>query len=599
MNANADVEASGINPLVHYIRHGISELRNFGPNVGLIARSSRAIKANPVSFSLISSDGSPAELRATLCSLAAVSGAPFELVLGMAGATVAETIDALKHRGEGQVIPEVRVVASEEQRTFLRDAIEATQNDFIILLEAGDVVSEEALAMLSGFILEKACDVVYCDELFGSEVVLKPSWSPELLTAYNYFGHLTAIRRSVALEALPSAATRAAAEWDLNLRIAEFTHAIEHLPATLCRRSSSGGKRRRLPEGDIEAHVEVIQAYWRRQNHDARITRGPDGTFRATWMLSERPLVSIIIPNKDGSSLLRACVEGLYDNTAYNNFELIIVDNGSTEAETLVLYEELLAKSARVVPFDETFNYSRACNLGAAEARGEFLLFLNNDIEVVQPDWLDELVRQASEPSVGVVGAKLLYPDGAIQHAGIALGLFTLSAHVFHRAPENLWGPIGTPNTTRNWIAVTGACQLMRRELFDLVDGYDEDFLVSYSDIVLCMDIVRAGFRTVYLPSAVLIHREGASRGRTNPPVDQRVFAKRVRSLGVTCDPFFHPSLDTESFVPVVRQEGAINRGVSPFQLDIDRIAGPISEVLDIFDDGAVCGSPRRFHGTK
>ena len=589
LNANPDVAASGFNPLVHYIELGLGEGRTFAPDP---RPSARPGKAEPVSFSLICADGDPADLRATFRSLAVQSGVFFELVLGPAGAAAADTVEGLKRRVTSEAGSDIRIVAAARD-AFLAAAIAAARKDFIVLLDAGDVVEEDALARLSGFILDRACDVAYGDERqvckpSGGKAVLKPGWSPDLLTAYNYFGRLTAIRRSVALGALPSAAAGAAAEWDLNLRVAERTRAIAHLPEILCRRAGDDAWDRRLPEGDAGHHVEVLEACWRRRGREARVTRAPDGTFRASWALPERPLVSVIIPNKDRSHLLRVCADGLYHKTAYDNFELIIVDNGSAEPETLELYDELREKAARIVPFDEAFNYSRACNLGAAEARGEFLLFLNNDIEVIQPDWLDELVRQASEPGIGVVGAKLLYPDGGIQHAGVVLGLFTLAAHVFHRAPENHWGPIGTPNTTRNCIAVTGACQLMRRERFDLVGGYDERFRISYSDVALCMDIARAGFRTVYVPSAVLVHHEGASRGYTNPSSDQILFARHIRSCGLAADPFFHPGLDTGSFVPVLRKAPAAGGGPTPIQVDVDRLAGQAGGALDIFDDGAV-----------
>lgn len=599
--ANADVASSGVNPLVHYIRHGVREGRGFASSALLpppspVAIRSRAVHGRPVSFSLLLARGDGADVEATIRSVAALTGANFELVIDGDGLERVEASEILSHLEQKTI--NVRRIESSDSCSFLRSAIAVAENEFVILLDAGDILVRNALACIFDCINSSNCDVVYCDEsqfragATGPSPVLKPSWSPELLTAYNYFGRLTAIRRSVALAALPAASAGFAAEWDLNLRVAEQTQAIERLPLILCHRTGESAHDLSSTEFCVEDHAAVLKSYWQRRGYDAQLSRAQDGTFRATWAISCRPLVSVIIPNKNQPHLLRICVEGLYSKTAYDNIELIIVDNGSTDPKTLALYEELKARSVRVVAFNEVFNYSRACNLGASAAKGEFLLFLNNDIEVVHPNWLDELVRQASEPGVGVVGAKLLYPDGEVQHAGVALGLFTLAAHVFHRTPQDVWGPFGTPDCTRNWMAVTGACQLIRRDIFDVVGGYDEKFILSYSDVVLCMDAVRAGFRTVYLPSAVLVHHEGASRGYTNPSSDQILFAKRVRALGVAADPYFHPSLDTTSFAPKIARKSH-DEDSSQLQIDIERLAGPRDFPLDIYDDGAVASAAK------
>lgn len=593
--ANPDVAANGGNALVHYIRHGLKEGRKFGgPRTTLGQRIGSDQGTKALTFSFLVAGGRPAALDATLKSLAALPGGIFEVILAETGPDLPRAAEALRARGRQRI--DVRTVRPQGGGSFLRDAVAAARNDFIIVLEPGDVVIGNAVATLSHFLNAHVCDVVYSDEsqaivgVSDRAPALKPSWSPELLKAYNYFGRLTAIRRSIALTVLPESGTLDAAEWDLNLRVAERTQAIERLPMILCRRTEASSRDRRLPGEAYADHAAVLKAYWTRHGHDARISAASDGTLQATWTLSKRPLVSVIIPNKNRAPLLQTCTDGLYDKTAYQNFELIVVDNGSTDPETLALYERLEARSAKIIPYDETFNYSRACNLGASAAKGDLLLFLNNDIEMVEPDWLDELVRQVDEPGVGIVGPKLLYPDGEIQHAGVALGLFTLAAHVFHRAPKGEWGPFGSPDTTRNWMAVTGACQLVRRSVFDLIDGYDESFILSYSDIVLCADAARAGFRTVYLPASVLLHHEGASRGHTNPTNDQILFAKRIRRLGLTDDPYFHPALDTESFVPKFRS-GVIVADPSPMQADIERLTGGPDRPLDVFDDGAVASA--------
>ena len=597
LSANPDVAVAGHNPLIHFIRHGRQEGRGFDASCPLpnLRNDETEDGKSKVTFSILLAPGNPSRLASTLNSLSVFPSEAFEIVHCLAGQAEHDLKNILiGHSADGMSIVHVD---PGDMTGFLRAAIAAAHNDFVILIEPGDVVAPEALSELARCIYLRTCDVVYADErqqpagAAESVTVLKPAWSPELLTAFDYFGRPTAIRRSIALTALPSETAGAAAEWDWHLRVSERTQAICHLAVTLCDRPARSASDARLPEGNGSDHASVLREYWHRRGHDARISRAPDGTFRAEWPLQKRPLVSIVIPNKNNAALLRVCTDGLLDKTAYGALELIIVDNGSTDSETLALYDDLRLRSAKIVAFDGSFNCSRACNLGAASATGEMLLFLKNDIEIVHADWLDQLVRQALEPGVGIVGAQLLYPDGGIQHAGVALGLFTLAAHVFHRSSKSAWGPIGTPDTSRNWMAVTGACQLMRRSVFHLVGGYNEDFLISYSDVVLCIDAVRAGFRTVYAPSAVLVHHEGADRGHTNPTNDQVLFARHLRALGVARDPYFHPRLDTSSFEPRLAAGTGTETGPSPIEADIAMLAGPAARPLDLFDDGAVAAA--------
>jgi GT2 family glycosyltransferase len=231
----------------------------------------------------------------------------------------------------------------------------------------------------------------------------------------------------------------------------------------------------------------------------------------------------------------------------------VIVDNGSTDPAVLELYREIERDGAgRVVPFDRPFNYSAACNAGAAAATGDYLLFLNNDIEIIEPGWLDELVRWAQRPDVGIVGGKLLYPDRLIQHAGVAFGI-GLVGHIFARAPEGADGVFGSTETYRNYLAVTGACQMMRREVFERLGGYDERYRLTFSDVVLCMEAWKAGYRVVYTPFARLVHHESYTRQRDESAEDMVLLARHLRGTGFTGDPYFHPHLDPKSPIPVVR----------------------------------------------
>jgi GT2 family glycosyltransferase len=271
------------------------------------------------------------------------------------------------------------------------------------------------------------------------------------------------------------------------------------------------------------------------------------------WNVGGAPLVSVIIPNRNAAAVLQKCVDGLLHQTSYPRREIVIVDNGSTEAAVLELYAGLeRAGHGRIVPFDRPFNFSAACNAGAAAAAGELLLFLNNDIEVIEPEWLEELVRWAQRPGVGIVGAKLLYPDRMIQHAGVVFGL-GLVGHVFGRAAEGTTGVFGSTDWYRNYLAVTGACQMMRREVFDRLGGYDERLRLSFSDVMLCMEAWNAGYRVVYTPWARLVHHESYSRQKEDSAEDMELFARHLSDTRFVEDPYLHPELDARSLIPRVR----------------------------------------------
>jgi GT2 family glycosyltransferase len=263
--------------------------------------------------------------------------------------------------------------------------------------------------------------------------------------------------------------------------------------------------------------------------------------------------VSIVIPNRDAARVLKQCVKGLLHETSYPDIELVIVDNGSIDPEVVELYRSLEREGrAVIVAFNRPFNFSAACNAGAAAARGDLLLFLNNDIEVIHPDWLDELVRWAQQPDVGIVGAKLLYPDRTIQHAGVVFGL-GLVGHIFSRAPEGASGVFGSSDCYRDYLAVTGACQMMRKDVFRQLGGYDERFRLVFSDVVLCLEARKAGYRVVYTPHARLVHHESYTRKREDSPEDMELLARYLRASGFVEDPYLHPELNPRFLVPALR----------------------------------------------
>jgi GT2 family glycosyltransferase len=268
------------------------------------------------------------------------------------------------------------------------------------------------------------------------------------------------------------------------------------------------------------------------------------GTYRVKRALTKPDLVSIVMPTGGNVGFLRTCIAGLFEGTAYQNFELIILYNTMTRPEVFP-YLETLSAEPRITVIDSKgpFNFSRICNLGAAAARGEFLLFLNDDIEMIDRDWLDTMLAEVQRPEVGAVGPRLLYPDGRVQHAGVFLASLGHARHAFDCAAEDDPGYFGLALTQRNVTAVTGACLLTRRETFKALGGFDEAHSIIYNDLDFCLRAWQSGRLVVYTPHATLIHYEGVSRAGLDDHYDVSAFDKRWRDLFLAGDPYFNPHL--------------------------------------------------------
>jgi GT2 family glycosyltransferase len=431
--------------------------------------------------------------------------------------------------------------------------LDQAHGEFAALLGERDVLAPAALYDMANA-LEPGCDVLYSDEdcvarrhMRRHTPRFKPDWSPEALLSSNYIGRLTMLRISAVTAAggFRDVAPETE-EWDLALRLSRSSAGIRRLPRCLYHRDD-----RTVSSADGQAEA-VVRDHCRELGLQV-VTTPSLRPSRVTWNIKGQPTVSIVVPNRNASGVLGKAVRGLCHDTSYPHRELVIVDNGSTEPEVLELYRSLERDGlGRIVPFNRPFNFSAACNAGAAAARGDFVLFLNNDIEVIDPDWLHELIRWAQRPEIGIVGGKLLYPDRAIQHAGVVFGL-GLVGHIFARAPEGTSGVFGSTESYRNYLAVTGACQMMRKEVFRQLGGYDERFRLSFSDVVLCMEAWKAGYRVVYTPYARLVHHESYTRRREDSPEDMELLARYLQAAGFVEDPYLHPELDARSLIPALR----------------------------------------------
>lgn len=467
----------------------------------------------------------------------------------------------------------------------LNAALALTQGEWVLILDHDDTLAPEALFRIAQALNQMPeAEVVYFDEDKLTEdgrqrhaPWFKPSaWSPDLLRSTNYWMHCAVRRETLLAIGGFDSAMDGAQDWDVALRLSERGARAIHIPRVLYHWRQVPGSAARDANAKPWAYAaqeRCLQAHLTRTEQTTATVSFPHlGQARIHWPV-RGDKASIIIPSKDKAQVLRACLTSIFALTEYPNYEIIIVDTGSVEAATRRYYAELSAEPrVRVVRLPGAFNYSRANNFGATQATGDIFLFLNNDIEVQAADWLTELVGWAERPGVGAVGCKLMRPNGTMQHAGLVMGLAGHGSHVFDGGPDQVYGPFGSSEWYRNYQAVTGACMMMRRAVFEAVNGFDEAYQVCYSDIEICLRANAQGWRTVYTPFAKLVHHEGASRGFNFPLPDILRAYLQMRSLVQAGDPYFNPHLSYQAHRPTIAPPDAL-----------DRVA-QLTEVLRAFD---------------
>jgi O-antigen biosynthesis protein len=444
---------------------------------------------------------------------------------------------------------------------------------WVALVRGCDELADGALAHVAAAVVDRPdVDLVYSDEDHRDEdggrsrPVFKPDWSPELLESCPYLGHLLVVRVDLLEEVGglwsesddPDGPARGPGvdAYDLMLRTTERARHVLHVPRTLVHR---GGPDAGWFIGEpvtVEAGRRALTRALTRRRERADIDDGPwPGTFHVRHRLERVPSVSIVIPFRDQPALLRTCVDSLVEAPGHDEFEIVLVDNASTEPETAALLEQLAARPGHVVlDHPGEFNWSAINNRAVEACRGELLLFLNNDVEARRPGWMRAMVEHAVRPGVGAVGARLLYPNGTVQHVGTVLGLGAVAAHMMPELPASEPGYLGFATLTRNWSAVTAACLLCRRDVFASVGGFDEELAVAFNDVDFCLRLADAGHRIVFTPNAELIHHESITRGLTGFSRDYGLFVDRWYDRLQAGDPFFSPNLSRiEWRCPVVR----------------------------------------------
>jgi glycosyltransferase involved in cell wall biosynthesis len=431
-------------------------------------------------------------------------------------------------------------------------ALEMARGDFVAFLDHDDELAPEALLAVAAKLADEPdLDLVYSDEdkldEGGRRVepFFKPEWSPDLLLSMNYMSHLTVIRRSL-VEGLGGLRPGfdGSQDYDLLLRATERTGRVGHVPRVLYHWRKTPGS---------EAAVRGVKAYayasGKRALEEALVRRGArgrvetsmPGVYGVRYEIRGQPTVSIVIPTRDRPGLLRACVRSIEEQTTWRSWELLVVDNGSSSPGALRLLAEV-GRRHTVVRDPRPFNWSALNNAAARRAHGELLLFMNDDMEVLARDWLEALIEHAQRPEVGAVGAKLLYPDGAIQHAGVVVGVGAVAGHAFKGSPGDAATYARLAHVVRDVSAVTGACMMVRRETFDALGGFDEELPVAYNDIDFCLRLRKAGRLVVYTPFATLRHHESATRGALDPPDDAARMRARWHDV-LMDDPYYSPHL--------------------------------------------------------
>ncbi len=517
-------------------------------------------------FSIITpvSGITPTLLRATLASVSRQTYGCWELCL------LGRKIDdpaVLKILNRAQQLdPRIRFRHRETQAGIAaasNDALAMVGGEFVVLLDPGDELHPEALALIDiALQTTPNADFAYSDEdrvdAEGrrSDPFFKPGWSPERLRTQMYVGRMSALRRSAA-NAVGGfdPEFEGAHEWDLIFRVTERSDAVVHVPKVLYHRRAPSAPfdddGMRPASRDAGAGTRAVQAHCARIGLKARVEcdAAHPGIYHLEPALERRPTVSIVIPTagqirsvRNESIVLAAhCVRSVLSTSTYEAYEIVCVADTSTDAAVLDELRSVGGERLRVIDYDRRFNFSTKINLGARASDGEHLLLLNDDMEVITPDWIERMVMYSDHEGIGAVGARLLREEGRLQHAGVAFE-DGLPGHPYRGAPQSFTGYAGNVISAQNYLAVTGACLMTPRATFDEVGGFEEALPINYNDVDFCLKLRREGSRVVYDPDTVLYHFESSSRSSRVAKWETDWLLGRWLEF-TEADPFSNPSL--------------------------------------------------------
>jgi GT2 family glycosyltransferase len=444
------------------------------------------------------------------------------------------------------------------------DALELAAGEFVALLDHDDALHPDALALVhEALAATPDADYVYTDEDKIDEAghhdapFFKPDWSPERMRTQMYTCHLSVLRRTLMEEVGGfDPEFEGSQDWDIVLKVSERARQVLHVPRVLYHwrtlaTSAAGGGEAAKPWA-FEAGTRAVQAHCERIGLEAEVTRDLEapGVYHLEPRLTSEPLVSIVIPTGGTTRevryqevvLVEHCVQSILTTSTYKNFEIVVVVDSHVPAETRAALAAIGGARLRLVEFEAPFNFSAKINRGAVRSKGELLLILNDDMEVITPNWIERLVMYAQRPEIGAVGGKLLWQDGRLQHAGILFENGGYPGHVYYGFTGGWSGYSNNVLVAQNFLALTGACLMTRRDAFDEVGGFSLDFPLNYNDMDYCLKLVGSGRRNVYDPDTVLYHFESSSR--STDVEDWEKDALRERWLARTAvDPSTNPHL--------------------------------------------------------
>ena len=448
------------------------------------------------------------------------------------------------------------------------EAFAMAEGDYIGLLDHDDLLAPQALFRMAEAVRQHGADMLYSDEDKVTEDLkkhfqphFKPEFNLDLLRSNNYITHFLVVKKTLAEEAgLLRDEMNGAQDYDFIFRCSEKAEKIVRIPEILYHWRTSETSTADNPMSKqyaYEAGERAISGNLERTGTAGTVESLPDfGFYRVRYPVQGTPLVSVIIPNKDHAGMLKKCVESVFAND-YQNVEIIIVENNSTERETFAYYREL-SKNPRVrlVRWKHGFNYSAINNCGVRHAKGEYLLFLNNDVRGdISTNWLTEMLGVCQRKDVGAVGARLYYPNNKIQHAGIVIGIGGVAGAMFVDLPKGRGGYMHKAAIMQDLSAVTAACMLVKREAFEKAGEFTEELAVAFNDVDLCLKIGKCGYRIVYDPFAELYHDESRTRGAEDTPEKIRRFQSEIEYMRVhwldiikNGDPNYNPNLSLKKW---------------------------------------------------
>lgn len=459
-------------------------------------------------------------------------------------------------------------------------ALSITTGEFIALLDNDDVLWPNALyENVKAINKKQLADFLYSDEdkleedgLTHSDPFFKPSWSPDYLRQINYITHFSIIKKSLLTKIKGfSVGTEGAQDWDLFLRATNEIQKSNREREKIIHISKILYSWRKSPNSTAsEKYTSTVKQYayenqknvllndLKNRNYEGKIiTTDELGLNYIQYKIIDNPLVSIIIPTKDKYELISNCINSIIKKSTYENYEIIIVDTGTTDNKTINYYKKIRNNpKINIINWKGNFNFATVCNLGSIKSKGEHLVFLNNDTEIISPNWIENMLQHSQREKVGAVGAKLIFNNNTIQHAGVIVGLTGYAGHIFQKINNDSYPhiPFGKPYWTRNTLAVTGACLMIKNSLYKKINGMDKKFSMCGNDVDICIKLYELGYYNVYSANTELYHYESQSRDPNQIPKNNFIYSlQSYKKYLKNGDPFFNSNLSYWNTTPSIK----------------------------------------------